>query len=276
MSDLAAFTLRLRFTHADQVPGWLGRAVQASFLDSLNAVQPQLATAVHDGSGLKPFTASNLIPGRWSGVVTLKPNQPYTLRFTTLEPDLTRISLNALTAAWLRDGLTLHDQPAHVEAVATETTTYEALMMQSLKSRDFKMRFSSPTQFKLTHPENKSDGIPMPLPLPERVFGSLIDRWARFSPISLHPELREWIRLNVGITSHRIETQVVRAQRAGHGNYAGFVGSVTFTLLSREMPFAAQVAALASFASFAGVGIRTTNGMGQVECLDVRSRSSVA
>jgi len=73
---------------------------------------------VHDGSGLKAFTASNLSTGRWGGLITLRPRERYSLRFTTLFPDLTTFSLNALAPAWLRRGLTLHDQPAPVEADA--------------------------------------------------------------------------------------------------------------------------------------------------------------
>jgi CRISPR-associated endoribonuclease Cas6 len=265
MIELAAFTLHLRFTHADEIPAWLGRAAQAAFLDSLRTIHPTVAAQVHDGNGLKPFTASNLSTGRWGGVVRLHPHTPYTLRFTTLFPDLTTLSVNALVPAWLRDGLRLHEQPARVESVDTHTAAYAALLEQNAPAREIRLRFVSPTQFKLTHPQDKSDGIPMPLPIPERVFGSLIDRWMRFSPIPLHSDLREWVRLNVGIAAHRIETRTVEARRAGHGAYTGFVGEVTFTLLRREPPFAQQVAALAAFAPFAGVGIRTTNGMGQVE-----------
>lgn len=265
MVELAAFTLHLRFTHSDEIPAWLGRAAQAAFLDSLRTIHPEAATAVHDGSHLKPFTASNLSTHRWSGLITLRPQERYTLRFTTLFPDLTVLSLNALAPAWLRHGLKLHDQPARVEAVDTMTATYADLLAQAEAARHLSLRFVSPTQFKLTHPQHKSEGIPLPLPLPERVFGSLIDRWELFSAIQLHPDLREWVRLNVAIAAHRIETRRVEARRAGHGAYTGFVGDVTFELLRRDPPFAQQVAALAAYAPFAGVGIRTTNGMGQVE-----------
>lgn len=265
MADLAVFTLRLRFTHADEIPAWLGRSVQAAFLDSLRAIHPEAAARVHDGSGLKAFTASNLSTGRWGGLVTLRPRERYSLRFTTLFPDLTAFSLNALAPAWLQHGLILHDQPAAVDAVDTATARYADLLAEAAPTRQITLRFVSPTQFKLTHPHDKSDGIPMPLPMPERVFGSLIDRWTRFSSIALHPDLRDWVRLNVGIAAHRIETRTVEARRAGHGAYTGFVGDVTFTLLRRDDTFARQINALAAYAPFAGVGIRTTNGMGQVE-----------
>lgn len=265
MADLAAFTLHLRFTHADEIPAWLGRSAQAAFLDSLRAIHPDTAAQVHDGSGLKAFTASNLSTGRWGGLIMLRPRERYSLRFTTLFPDLTTFSLNALAPAWLRRGLTLHDQPAAVEAVDTATATYADLLANAAPARQLTLRFASPTLFKLTHPQDKSEGIPMPLPLPERVFGSLIDRWTRFSSVPLHADLREWVRLNVTIAAHRIETRTVEARRAGHGAYTGFVGDVTFALLRHDDPFARQISALAAYAPFAGVGIRTTSGMGQVE-----------
>lgn len=270
MYDVATFTLNVRFTHTDTIPSWLGYASQAAFLATLRDVDPTLSATVHDSYTMKPFTTSSLEPAPFTRLQEVSPHKVYTLRWTTLHADLTRITLNALIPRVLRQGLTMHDQPLRVESVDTQSARYAELLTINPVPRRLTLRFDSPTGFKQTHPRQKSEGVPMPLPVPERVFSSLIDRWQLFSDVPLHPDLRAWIRENVGVWQHRIQTRHIHAERANQGQYAGFVGQVTYELVERTSPFAQQVEALARFATFSGVGIRTTTGMGQTQLVTER------
>jgi len=265
LCDIAAFTLNVRFTHTDTIPSWLGYASQAAFLAALRDIDATLSAMVHDSPTMKPFTASSLAPAPFTRLQEVSPRQIYTLRWTTLHPDLTRITLNAVQPRILSEGMVIHDQPLRIENVETQTARYADLLSATPAPRHLTLRFDSPTGFKQTHPRQKSAGVPMPLPIPERVFGSLIDRWQLFSDVPLHPDLRAWIRENVGVWQHRIHTQHIDAERAKQGLHVGFVGQVTYELVERTSPFAQQVEALARFASFSGVGIRTSTGMGQTQ-----------
>jgi len=259
--DLARIHLHLRPTHSDSIPALTGRASQAWYLDALRTIDPVLSAAIHDGSGqLKAFTTSGILPLPRGEMLKLLPTQTYHLVISSLHPDLTRLTLNALLPTW--KVITLHEQPFTLEQAEVETTTYADILATSFSSdqRRLTIDFVTPTVFKRT------GDLQMPLPLPEYVFGNLIDRWARLaSTTPLHPDLRDWIQANVDIGYHRIGSERVSFERAGKGFMIGFIGSVGYRIHSSESPFLNQVHALAHYARFAGTGAKTTIGLGQIE-----------
>ncbi|MHB8625292.1 MAG: CRISPR system precrRNA processing endoribonuclease RAMP protein Cas6 [Aggregatilineales bacterium] len=288
MAELSAIVLQLRPMHADSVPAGLGYAGQGWFLESLGQIQPEVATIVHDGNGAKPFTVSALrgVKPTTGELLHLSPAQTYTLRVTTLAPDLTRLTLNTLVERWLTEGVRLHDQPFHVERIIIDreanpwagTDDYAGLLerytVKPSRSRQAMRRlsfnFAAPTSFKKTvkpsddAPEHKVESQQLPLPLPDLVFGSLITRWSAMSTIALHPDLARFVNECVVISQHRIQTRYVSFERSARGGTVGFVGDVTFNVLSGDSYWLGLLNMLAAFAVYSGVGVRTTMGLGQV------------
>lgn len=272
MQDLASLVLTLRPTHQDTIPGWTGRAAHAWFLGSLRDVDPALSSIVHDRNGPKPFTTSSLGGVDLGDEVTLHPDRLYTLRLTTLHADVTRVALNGLAPRWLERGITLHDQPFRVEQISSDTdddpwagaASYADLLAshplsgKGSRAPRITLRFASPTSF------NKTGGLQMPLPVPELVFGSLIDRWTAFSSVALHPDLKTFVSTCVAVSDVRIESRRISFERADRGAATGFTGSVTFSLQSSERFWLDQMHTLAAFALYSGIGVRTTMGLGQV------------
>lgn len=295
MAELSAIVLQLRPMHADTVPAWLGYAGQGWFLESLGQIQPNLATIIHDRQGTKPFTVSNLQgAARTAGeLLHLSTAQTYTLRVTTLDADVTRLTLNTLVERWLSDGIRLHDQPFRVERIIVDraaspwagTDDYAGLLewytVKPSRSRQAMRRlsfnFAAPTSFKKTvkppndAPEQKVESLQVPLPLPELVFGSLITRWSAMSTIALHPDLARFVNECVVISQHRIQTRYVSFERSARGATVGFVGDVTFNAVSSDTYWLGLLNMLAAFAVYGGVGVRTTMGLGQA-----RARLEVA
>jgi CRISPR-associated endoribonuclease Cas6 len=261
MTDIARITLHLRPHHPDTIPAFTGRASQAWYLDALRAIDPALSAAIHDGTGqLKAFTTSGILPLPPGAMLKLSPTQSYRLIVSSLHPDLTRLTLKALLPTW--NVVTLHEQPFTVEQSEVETTTYADILTTSLPAdqRRLTIDFVTPTVFKRT------GDLHMPLPLPEYVFGSLIDRWGRLaSATPLHPDMREWIQSHIDIGYHRIGSERVSFERAGKGFMIGFTGAVGYRIHSGEQPFLSQIHGLAQYARFAGTGAKTTIGLGQVE-----------
>jgi CRISPR-associated endoribonuclease Cas6 len=231
-------------------------------------VQPELSAAVHDGDGMRPFTVSSLCGTGQprNGLVTLRPQHTYTLRVTTLHADLTRLVRSALLGTWLSQGIRLHDQPLHVEGVEAERglLDYAELYRKHttparLISRQTTFHFVSPTAFK------KTGGLIVPLPQPDLVFGSLADRWTRFSGIALPEGLRDKLVGSIEVLSQRTETRHVSFERSGRGEVTGFVGEATYRVVGDDRMLIAWFRLLAAFAPYSGVGLRTTVGLGQVE-----------
>lgn len=283
MTELASLVLRVRPRHQDTVPRWLGRAWQACFLASLRRINPALSAAIHDGSQLKPFTASNLLHDGRGELVDLHPQRTYDLRVTSLHPDLTQIVTNGLVPMWLDEGITLHDQPLRVEAISTDptgetwagATTYADLRGQHTTinprpARQIRLHFASPTCFKKTGQQM------IPFPLPSYVFNSLIDRWNAFAGSELSPELREFVEEHVTVSDYNTHTRRISFERSGRGAVTGFVGHVTYAVGLPGDTLAQQVHMLAAYALYSGVGARTTMGLGQARVVSAERRSGAA
>jgi CRISPR-associated endoribonuclease Cas6 len=270
MGDLLSVMLCLRPSHTDTVPAWLGRAAHAWFLDALRQIQPDLSAAVHDASGPKPFTVSSLLTETRGDLLQLMPRRTYPLRLTTLHPDVTKLVMSALIPHWLETSVQLHSQHFRVEQVVvdpaldsrTGKTTYADLLAQPPQpGRMIKLIFSSPTAF------HKTGEINYPLPSPELVFGSLQDRWNRFSPVPLPADVKATALASLEIDTYTLRTRRISFERAGRGVFTGFVGEVTYRLTTGDALLKQAVSALARYALYAGVGVRTTMGLGQARAM---------
>lgn len=271
--DCAHITLYLCVTHQDTIPGWLGRVMQAIYLKALQQIAPEVSMAVHDGTGYHPYTVSDVLPLVRTELRELRRGEQLKAILTTLHPQVTALTLNAVLPSWLAHGVDVHGQLMRVNKAEVRTTTYTALLEANADQRDryIQMRFIMPTSVKKTRPST-ADGEPresavLPLPIPDRIFMSLYDRWNCFSPVKLPEGLRDYLNHEVLLHYCNIRTHYVNRQRANKGGTSGFMGDVTFYCDSPQQPYLSYVHALAAFAPFSGVGIKTTQGMGTVQLL---------
>jgi CRISPR-associated endoribonuclease Cas6 len=102
----------------------------------------------------------------------------------------------------------------------------------------------------------------VPVPMPGLVFGSLVERWNAFSPITLSPDMRRYGEEVMAISQYSLRSAPV-AQKA-QGLRIGGVGEVTYRALSSDRYWIGVMHMLADFALFGGVGVQTATGMGQV------------
>jgi CRISPR-associated endoribonuclease Cas6 len=195
---LTSLVVTLRPLHAVPRPANLGRSVHALLLRWVQAADPALARALHDGQPPRPFTCSNLVGGRrMAGTRALDPGQAYWLRLTSLTAEL-----SALLRGTVLDRppatLELDATPFHVLSVTCDPavhpwaayTGYQDLAAAHLlggpvPAPRLALHFATPTTF-------RSAGKHVPLPLPELVFGSLLDRWQAFAPVAVSADVRRF------------------------------------------------------------------------------------
>ena len=171
--------------------------------------------------------------------------------------------LDELPPTWQLDHHPFRVERAVCDAEAdgwSGTTTYEELAATQLLQpgqlrKSVTLRFRSPTAF-------KSKGMTINVPLPGLVFGSLVERWNAFSPVTLSPEVRRFGEEMVAISSYNLQS--VTVQQKGKGKRIGGVGVATYHALGGDRYWLATMQMLADFARFSGVGVQTTTGMGQV------------
>ena len=254
------------------LPRNLGRAHYAAILKRLDAAAGGLATAIHDGEGAKPLTCSDLLNGTGNRDGTrLARGTPYYLRVTGLTEKVSQTLLQTLVKTPPRE-IELDHNPLIVTGSTVDkadhawagSTTYEALTAHLMPQRatipqQLTMQFASPTAF-------KQAGRHMPLPLPDLLFGSLVERWNAFSPLALSPDVRRFAAEMLALTRYRLQSRPV-VQKNGALRIGG-VGTASYRALGRDRYWLATMRMLAEFARYSGVGVQTTTGMGQARCLE--------
>ena len=135
-----------------------------------------------------------------------------------------------------------------------------------IRHSQIRLQFVSPTTF-------RSRQRYIPFPLPERVFGSLLQRWQAFAPIALNPGIERFAAEMVVAHRFEIRTKSVpykldRQSNASAANrrgncQIGFTGKITYSALNRDRYWLSMLHLLGSYAFYSGVGYQTTTGLGQ-------------
>jgi CRISPR-associated endoribonuclease Cas6 len=280
---LISWVISLQPTESVSIPPNQGRAAHAWFLDQVRRADPDLADALHGGQTQRPFTVSNLLEIGWprKDKITLSPGKTYTLRITGFSPQLSALLRERLIPE-LPPTIALADVPLRVTGNTTDgstelaevsdahpwagTDTFEALVQRhTLRARIPRrvgLHFASPTLF-------RSANMNVPLPLPDLVFGGLLDKWNAFAPIQLHPQVRRFAEERLAVSRYRLETRhVAFGQDGRRGAVAGCVGDCFYAIQVDDRYWMGLIHLLTAFAFYAGVGRRTTMGLGQCRVLE--------
>ncbi len=269
------FSLVLLLSPAEEVKigATVGHRAHAAFLRAIEAVDPALSAALHaPNRSPRPFTVSPLrgIPPARSGTVRLSPERTVWLRITLLLRPL----YERLMESFLRDDqrplLQLGSATFWIREVRVTPgshpwagyASWEELAAAAGPERELTLEFASPTAFSFGRKEWGHQMIV--LPLPERVFGSLARTWNAFAPSSLQLEARTL----KGYTAEHVVIKEIENLNTHMLDFSGrpqvgFTGRVTYGLMGENDSVRQQLTMLADFAFYAGVGYKTTMGMGQ-------------
>lgn len=260
-----SLVLELRPREPATLPATHGYQAFALVLQMLERSDPALSRELHDLDGPKPLTVSPLRgkpAGRGEGLA-LCPEEVCWLRLTVLREELFARLLAALLRLSGEDELRLGPATLALERIVTAPgqspwagcASYGALLAGAAPPERLRLRFLTPTVFRSGGQRNVA------LPLPGLVFGSLLARWNGFSPLPLPAELRAAAEEGLLIARYSLQTRLLDF---GRYKEIGFVGECEYEPAPGLPPeTAGQLAALAAFAFYAGVGAKTSMGMGQ-------------
>ncbi|BAZ54303.1 CRISPR-associated protein Cas6 (plasmid) [Nostoc sp. NIES-4103] len=189
--------------------------------------------------------------------ITFHPNEFYQLSLCGLQ----KKAAKAISTLELAADLEFLGTKFNLINREDEVTSYEELYTTLVRnepeaSKRFDLQFITPTAF--AQGETK-----LPLPVPALIFRSWLERWNHFAPVYLGgDELIAYLSNAVILKNHKIQTRSFQLQR---GFVNGFVGDVTLQVFTRADPLLANVAnLLVQYAWFAGTGMKTRLGMGQI------------
>lgn len=241
----------------EPLPLYTGHKVHGWFFRWLTRVDAKFASSLHRLQR-KPFTVSGLHSNdrsTWFRLTSLTDDMSSWL-LTHLDRDMpNRISINRRNYDVSAVDIAAQQHPWARQA------TYHQLKDRYLDGSDdgnqVRLRFHSPTTF-------RSQGVNVPLPRPDLVFGSLADRWAAFSPILLDDAIRIVSDGQVVVSRYHLKTSPLHIVK---GPPCGFGGVCYFEVLSKNWYWQQVCHLLAEFAFYSGVGYKTAQGMGQAQRL---------
>jgi hypothetical protein len=242
--ELARLAFRCRW---EQTPsGHIGRALNAWFYGALARLDQRFVDTLHAASGPRPFALA-VAPDPPGCELILAAGPPIAPRLPDLAERLLAERQLLLDGRWLLiDGL-----------AAARTETFALLVQRHLLHATLpvpvRLTFRTPTAF-------HSRGRTLPLPVPEVLFLSLLQRWQAWGGIDLGPAAEETVARCAAVRRHRLQSVVVQME----GRFTAFTGVAEFTLIQPPPGYAGLLAALGAFAEFAGAGQKTAMGMGCV------------
>jgi CRISPR-associated endoribonuclease Cas6 len=271
-SYLYSLVLELVATSSVSIPTWRGDQTHALFLHLVEAIDPALSRRLHSEDGYRPFTVSRLgsPESERKTLSALHSGQTYRLRITLLDggPLWQRLSTHFLET----EKLELHLDKASFQLTRVLSspgadpsgwasyTDWQTLAGTPVRS-SLTLHFASPCAFSLG---DRQFGL---FPEPKFVWDSLARTWNLYAPPVLRIDkraLREFVTQHVAVSDYKLcisrvaYTEVIQK---------GFLGTCTYEV-KIDQPCAHQVAALAAIAIYAGIGSKTTRGMGQARMLE--------
>jgi CRISPR-associated endoribonuclease Cas6 len=255
--SLYSIVVELRAIDSGQPPATLGRALHAQVLRWIELGNPEVSASIHDRQS-SPLSVSGLIGNR-------RPTQTesgdyFIVRIGILDGDIVQPLLRGLNE-WGTEPLILAKFPflmtrtymfADSHPLAS-SSSYSALANIKESDSSIELNFTSPTSFK-----QKQDI--QTFPLTELVFGSLQRRWNMFAPPELQfPEI-EWEGV---VSAYELRTHALRLEG---GAEIGTQGWIRYRFRGSEQARMATI--LGQYAFFAGVGRKTTMGMGQTRMME--------
>ena len=279
---LYSFILEIMAMHDATLSTTTGHQTHALFLDLVKQTDPTLSARLHNEPHYRPFTVSPLRGGQERRTdLCIKAGHIYRLRITLLDGGVLWQDLSSHFLAAAGTTLRLDDAEFLLHYIHTTPTSdpigwagyTDWITLSNTKPRsNITIQFASPTAFSLSA---RNFAL---FPEPTLLWDSLMRTWNLHAPEVLRIEklaLRKFVQQYVKINDYTLHTVALH-----YPKYAqkGFVGNCTylvkdFSRLSNgnkgeEDPCVQQLAALAQFAQYAGVGYKTTMGMGQARLLE--------
>jgi CRISPR-associated endoribonuclease Cas6 len=258
------------------LPATSGQLTHALFLYLIGQAQPTLATRFHDEPNYRPFTVSSLQGGQKAGkTVRIPPSERCSFRVTLIDDGAAWQCLRACFQEMALEHIQLGDTRIRLHRLLTTPhsdpkgwatyTDWETLANTTARST-ITMIFSSPTAFS----QGKRQFAL--LPDPSLVWNSLLRTWNEYAPEHLHMD-RQTLRAYFSSHIHVKATQtVVTTLHFPTHPQRGFVGTCQYQL--QPGPYTQQITTLAEFARYAGIGYKTTMGMGQAWIEETSCRPS--
>ncbi|MCS7175390.1 CRISPR-associated endoribonuclease Cas6 [Pseudothermotoga sp.] len=244
-----------------------GQKVHSFFLDLISKSDPKMAKLLHDEKKEKPFTVSSFLGLNVDEPIHINKHSFYFIRITMLNDEIfDSMIASLLEKNALRQEMKIGNIPYRIVEIFFDKehskwaahASAQELFLSPLESNLIKLRFHTPTLFRSGDEHNR-------YPVPEKVFFSLLRKFNKFSEFKIEQQIEKQFK-EISI----LERKTISKRVIFRDFYLeGFVGDVIFKVPENNQELLKITNVLADFAFFAGVGYKTTMGLGQIERLPI-------
>ncbi len=251
---LQKMIFKIRCTIPGTVLGHAGSELHALIFDAVRSADETYAAALHTLE-VKPFALGPLTgcSTREDGRLKVGKGSLYSFELVSLNADMTG-RLPEIKARLAAVDIRLGGARFSLEEAKTlfkKPRPYFKMMALSEEKEDLTVTFKSPTCF-------RRDGRLNLFPLPGLLLTGLAKRWAHFSDVAL-PEFNPD---SILAAKYGLKTSLVRFDKYNLVGFRGFC-KYSFTAEARDIDRWA-LGVLLNYGTLAGVGYKTTMGMGQI------------
>ena len=258
------------------LPGAVGELAHAAFYAAIRSVDPDLAARMHDEQARAAFALSPLY-GYWRSpqdrTIHVNAGQPGWLRVCILDERLFQVFLEHLMGSAL-PAIRLGEVHLGITSVLGAPgshpwvgyTTLDELRSLTAAPDHWVLQFESPTAIRWGEADNKARRVEL-FPAPRMAVASLRTRWDRLTGDLWGLEFEQWVERNMRgrphlAVAHRDLPLPETAVRGGMGKleYRVLDGSRTEAV--------AHLNRLLHLAFYAGIGYKTTHGLGMVRIVE--------
>jgi len=263
-TDLGKLIVHLQAESGVKLKGLGGEALHGLFFRILKQNSSELASKIHNQEEQRPFSLNPPLVDceHRHGYINFLPGTTLTFGLAFLTQEVLVASISALLSVLQEERvLNLSRKPVVLQSLDVcdgSLCSFRKILSDASLNHLITLEFVTPTSF-------RKNEMQVTFPQPELVFSSLVRRWNAFAEVKL-PEEHVARFASIKVSSYDLHTELVQFSRY---KIIGCKGRVDYELPKDASPdFLQVVNALADFASYSGVGVKTTMGMGQVQRLN--------
>ncbi|WP_368493436.1 CRISPR-associated endoribonuclease Cas6 [Marinitoga sp. 1154] len=264
--------VELKALETGVIPTYPGKKIHGMFFNVLKKASEEVSKKLHQNFNNKAFTVSSFLGKKVDEPVSIMKNKRYYIRLTFLNEKI----FNLFTVTMFKNKI--FKKEIYIENIKFSilrvifdeeqskwagVLSIDELLSKKDYSNKIKLKFYTPTLFRvgdkhLRYPDAK------------KIYTGLLNKFNKYSEYKFNESIKEEFS-NIKIINKRI-----RKKRVFINNFylEGFVGDVEFEISQGNNELLKIVNILSEFSFYAGIGYKTTMGMGQVrrehkECIAI-------
>jgi len=244
-----------------------GQKLHSLFLNFVRQADQETAKHLHDEDREKSFTVSSFLGKAIEGPIQIEKSSSYFIRLTTLDDHTFDVLFSGLIMKMTqRENIRI----GNIEYKVVEAffdgeqsnwagrASEEELLNKQYTSNLIKLRFHTPTVFRTGDQHCR-------YPIPQKIFTGLLGKFNKYSRYKIDEQIESKFK-EITITEKKTQSRRIVLRDF---YLEGFIGDVTFKVPEQDKQLIRVANTLADFAFYAGVGYKTTMGLGQVQRIPV-------